>query len=208
MRGNLPSITTIGFRLRSIPACAGEPKFRFIANVPPAVYPRVCGGTRCAFALLVALPGLSPRVRGNQFNVRTHYAKCGSIPACAGEPPRLARKSTASAVYPRVCGGTGVSVSGVSFPVGLSPRVRGNRDGRRFLSNRFRSIPACAGEPELDETLKTRTRVYPRVCGGTSPRGLARYCSPGLSPRVRGNPQTIHPTAPLCGSIPACAGEP
>ena len=50
-------------------------------------------------------------------------------------------------VYPRVCGGT------VGFRFcqpgadGLSPRVRGNLIRRSYLYDKYRSIPACAGEP-------------------------------------------------------------
>ena len=32
------------------------------------VYPRVCGGTIAAFAIGIAVMGLSPRVRGNRRN--------------------------------------------------------------------------------------------------------------------------------------------
>ena len=31
----------------------------------------------------------------------------------------------------------------------------------------MRSIPACAGEPDVAGTEKTVNPVYPRVCGGT-----------------------------------------
>ena len=50
--------------------------------------------------------------------------------------------------------------------------------------------------------------VYPRVCGGTLGLVRIRHGNAGLSPRVRGNPSSSLSTAPLAGSIPACAGEP
>ena len=50
--------------------------------------------------------------------------------------------------------------------------------------------------------------VYPRVCGGTTPRKDDITVASGLSPRVRGNRvDSLGPYAGL-GSIPACAGEP
>ena len=71
---------------RSIPACAGEP----VGPIRPAryhaVYPRVCGGTPRRNTTAVAMPGLSPRVRGNQPPVPPEFLAIGSIPACAGEP--------------------------------------------------------------------------------------------------------------------------
>ena len=71
---------------------------------------------------------------------------------------------------------------------GLSPRVRGNqRSGGSYCRGRG-SIPARAGEPgDIHEWLED-CRVYPRACGGTSVGSLTDKSSPGLSPRVRGNP--------------------
>ena len=91
---------------------------------------------------------------------------------------------------------------------GLSPRVRGNRDGARRRPRERGSIPACAGEPRLGGGLVKELEVYPRVCGGTGPMWRPAASGTGLSPRVRGNlpPRTQWTTT--CGSIPACAGEP
>ena len=50
---------------------------------------------------------------------------------------------------------------------GLSPRVRGNHFPADHRDAQFGSIPACAGEPRAGNSLMSRPRVYPRVCGGT-----------------------------------------
>ena len=50
--------------------------------------------------------------------------------------------------------------------------------------------------------------VYPRVCGGTQQLRPDQMTFMGLSPRVRGNPNSVPSGAPSGGSIPACAGEP
>ena len=71
-------------------------------------------------------------------------------------------------VYPRVCGGTVVGAVPAYIVVGLSPRVRGNRTGAIPLRVDRRSIPACAGEPGCCSRSRSKSRVYPRVCGGTS----------------------------------------
>ena len=49
----------------SIPACAGEPVTASGLALTRWVYPRVCGGTHPAVRVGAAIPGLSPRVRGN-----------------------------------------------------------------------------------------------------------------------------------------------
>ena len=146
----------------SIPACAGEPR--------PKSH---CGGS-------------------------THRR---SIPACAGEPSGLTERNANLRVYPRVCGGTHYGTLWEPKQMGLSPRVRGNLGSRSRRDEtlpvipacacrarsipaageykgvvfhvRQRSIPACAGEPSMNETRSipaSRTiarKVYPRVCGGT-----------------------------------------
>ena len=56
---------------------------------------------------------------------------------------------------------------------GLSPRVRGNPIDIPVLGLRFRSIPACAGEPHPSSQGIQKRWVYPRVCGGTTLRCCA-----------------------------------
>ena len=86
VRGNHELLFTEQWRLRSIPACAGEPQRPLPLVRRPTVYPRVCGGTFdkrrrrededgvyprvCGGTMSYSLPssggsGLSPRVRGN-----------------------------------------------------------------------------------------------------------------------------------------------
>ena len=91
---------------------------------------------------------------------------------------------------------------------GLSPRVRGNQSDALQWPSEPGSIPACAGEPIAFALLKLHIRVYPRVCGGTSPGERSGPSTPGLSPRVRGNPDQRGNLPVVDGSIPACAGEP
>ena len=192
----------------SIPACAGEPIRRLPSLQHETVYPRVCGGTATSAGRRPYSPGLSPRVRGNPTRLHPLRNICGSIPACAGEPRRWTVGQGMMWVYPRVCGGTLFgSLYALSLP-GLSPRVRGNRD-YSFSCHRPRwSIPACAGEPKPWGPRTEQSRVYPRVCGGTSRPASVSGPAEGLSPRVRGNLSTEMSRSPSERSIPACAGEP
>ena len=91
---------------------------------------------------------------------------------------------------------------------GLSPRVRGNRNGACTETARQGSIPACAGEPRRLLTQANVRRVYPRVCGGTASSFSGPAAHHGLSPRVRGNLNPGWGAGVVPGSIPACAGEP
>ena len=168
----------------------------------------MCGGTTCRTTIGLRSVGLSPRVRGNLKHKIAEDASIWSIPACAGEPCHQYDGEQDAAVYPRVCGGT-VSV-GVRHRLhrGLSPRVRGNRDGLGRRPSALGSIPACAGEPTRRLCSGGRPQVYPRVCGGTQPSPVWTGLVSGLSPRVRGNRAPAYRTPARGRSIPACAGEP
>ncbi len=188
VRGN-PTVTLEnGGNQGSIPACAGEPPAGRAECRWPRVYPRVCGGTLADPGSHPGGRGLSPRVRGNPVNWQPI--------------------SYLYEVYPRVCGGTDHFHQEEIIMKGLSPRVRGNQLRRISRMPSPRSIPACAGEPIAEDLPDAQSAVYPRVCGGTSPRSIDFAKPRGLSPRVRGNQR-----APCNGnarqwSIPACAGEP
>ena len=112
----------------------------------------------------------------------------GSIPACAGEPNERIIEQLTRGVYPRVCGGTRTYQGAQSKRKGLSPRVRGNHQGKYDHRLYVTSIPACAGEPPWSSPGISEMRVYPRVCGGTSAPPCPPRTGKGLSPRVRGNP--------------------
>ena len=170
MRGNrVPSPRCRG-STRSIPAYAGEPVCGGTQRETRRVYPRVCGGTPAGAVEAVARMGLSPRMRGN--------------PIRSGRPLRPPR------VYPRVCGGTTARIAAPRCCVGLSPRMRGNPADSRQRSPAAGSIPAYAGEPRTNMMHFCSTAVYPRVCGGTTWRPAHHHPAAGLSPRMRGNPES------------------
>ena len=50
----------------------------------------------------------------------------GSIPACAGEPAPAPIGAGTREVYPRVCGGTLITIGLFTVVGGLSSRVRGD----------------------------------------------------------------------------------
>ena len=192
----------------SIPACAGEPNRGRSPARRCEVYPRVCGGTVSTWRQSSGGGRLSPRVRGNRAGAGREQPDERSIPACAGEPGFDDALPLATRVYPRVCGGTCRECHRRRIEEGLSPRVRGNRQGTRGLSREEGSIPACAGEPEMDGFGGAALGVYPRVCGGTVRRPARVAADGGLSPRVRGNQLVGGESGAGIGSIPACAGEP
>ena len=194
--------------LGSIPAHAGEPRWRVCDGVCHGVYPRACGGTSGWDRSWEPFTGLSPRMRGNHACGLQCPRYMGSIPAHAGEPLTWTPTSSAKGVYPRACGGTRVRFSISSSMVGLSPRMRGNPRPCGPCSSASGSIPAHAGEPVPAPPSCKGREVYPRACGGTRADGWIVLSCSGLSPRMRGNLGEGRGVYVEEGSIPAHAGEP
>ena len=91
-------------------------------------------------------------------------------------------------VYPHVCGAAGV---------GFLAALQGSR-----------SIPTCAGQPNLSMIDWVHLTVYPHVCGAAYLALPMIGRASGLSPRVRGSLSTLIGTLPSGRSIPTCAGQP
>ena len=81
----------------------------------------------------------------------------------------LMRISTPPPVYPRVGGGNAAAISMSVSPPGLSPRGRGKPGSKYSPPKLSRSIPAWAGETEIDRVSSLSLSVYPRVGGGNIP---------------------------------------
>ena len=137
-----------------------------------------------------------------------HTIRMGSIPARAGEPSQIGRKTCSARVYPRSRGGTVLGQILQIRQPGLSPLARGNLPLLPRQYPKPGSIPARAGEPAWKNTVIAENRVYPRSRGGTTGLVCRRLCHWGLSPLARGNPKEAKAMATLSGSIPARAGEP
>gem|GEM_PF-573319 len=192
----------------SIPACAGEPETRRSPILRAGVDPRVCGGASLRPRLIAPGMGRSPRVRGSPRAGRLDGRRCGSIPACAGEPRVASAQRYARRVDPRVCGGAGCNGRPLLRRPGRSPRVRGSLRRRARMRPGVGSIPACAGEPPRRALRGASSGVDPRVCGGADVADGAPVTRTGRSPRVRGSLAGCRRPPPRLGSIPACAGEP
>ena len=181
VRGSRPDVPSDAMAGGSIPACAGQPHQTFDTLLGTKVYPRVCGAADPHVSGTVAGTGLSPRVRGSRLTAVALPVGDGSIPACAGQPPRQVNPRRVHEVYPRVCGAAELERRKLVVE-GLSPRVRGSHAAFRFGYGSPRAQPPS---------------VWYRAIAG-------------LSPRVRGSlplPSTRHPRGQR-GSIPACAGQP
>ena len=149
--------------------------------------------------------GLSPRVRGNHRPCGLQHITTVYPRVCGGTLRRMPALS-GRAVYPRVCGGTHpVQRFRKRASTGLSPRVRGNPDAGMINQATSRgSIPACAGEPNVQDWLKATTSaegLSPRVRGNHLTSLNCSGLTGGLSPRVRGNRRACAVGLPYEGEV-------
>ncbi len=192
----------------SIPACAGAPGSLSEKTPLQGVYPRMRGGTVVFLERGSDLEGLSPHARGHRSGAWSIPHTLGSIPACAGAPPGLGGRRRCPGVYPRMRGGTVSALRRRCAGGGLSPHARGHLDRHAFVGHQVGSIPACAGAPAIPCISSCRSRVYPRMRGGTGEVGSWPHPAVGLSPHARGHLAQRELVVALHGSIPACAGAP
>ena len=172
------------------------------------VYPRLRGGSRIVAGYAVALAGLSPPTRGIHGMPPNSARSCRSIPAYAGDPGWRISALIASAVYPRLRGGSECPIRLAQRAHGLSPPTRGIPLLSLAAAVAIRSIPAYAGDPELRRPSAKLTAVYPRLRGGSTYSLKRRVCQCGLSPPTRGIHYLAARRRARFRSIPAYAGDP
>ena len=125
-RGNHQRVGIYRQREGPIPAHAGEPQMRDVIMPGIGAYPRSRGGTFYSGDAEALEWGLSPLTRGNLVNVAAATVVQGPIPAHAGEPRFGDAVNHDKGAYPRSRGGTSISGTHLTSPLGLSPLTRGN----------------------------------------------------------------------------------
>ena len=175
------------WRLRFIPAGAGNRSAPQPARAMKTVHPRRCGeqaGAGIATAILKRF-----------------------IPAGAGNSGAGGFRGQRGAVHPRRCGEQAGKPRWTPALTGSSPQVRGTGPGAEVGATPRRFIPAGAGNSSTGGAQRSIMPVHPRRCGEQSKAHRQNRSKSGSSPQVRG---TAGPGfAPGSGRrfIPAGAGN-
>ena len=120
----------------------------------------------------------------------------------SGSLPRSCRRD-----HPRVCGEKVLLYSGLLYPLGSPPRVRGKGFGSFQAAGPLRITPACAGKSFGCPQPAFYTGDHPRVCGEKCGQFAVVVGVKGSPPRVRGKVRGHHGRALSPGITPACAGK-
>ena len=153
------------WRLRFIPACAGNTTCRDSTGQWMPVHPRLCGEHIDVVDIKAKNNGSSPPVRGTPFFGESAASQRRFIPACAGNTGSQPGANLNATVHPRLCGEHRACFLFLSRARGSSPPVRGTRQRYRHRPVAYRFIPACAGNT-MPRCPQSRTApVHPRLCG-------------------------------------------
>ena len=206
-RGTLTKRCRRWFRVRFIPACAGNACAAVARPRFSPVHPRVRGERDPNEVRQVQADGSSPRARGTHTSARCRACSWRFIPACAGNALENARPVGVVSVHPRVRGERPPQKRQTLASIGSSPRARGTLMPLLILFTMWRFIPACAGNAPTARPGSPISTVHPRVRGERPDRDCRRRHVVGSSPRARGTRlfELVH--GHVSWFIPACAGN-
>ena len=190
-----------------IPACAGStvPAGRISPSCRD--HPRMCGEHCCTCALMPAIVGSSPHVRGAPITKATVPMMNGIIPACAGSTFRPRGHVSGYRDHPRMCGEHRTSWPNCEAKAGSSPHVRGAPHLMAELRGQSGIIPACAGSTQWRFECFLTHGDHPRMCGEHALNEMKIPREVGSSPHVRGARGSCVVPERVGGIIPACAGS-
>ncbi len=194
-------------RQGSIPAHAGETQRGLTTKVQPWVDPRSRGGDCWRAWLRCWLGGRSPLTRGRRLRWTGEGRLRRSIPAHAGETNGFGGTEPRFTVDPRSRGGDVRVTIGIPQLSGRSPLTRGRRALLRRAGAQRRSIPAHAGETDIEVGPRQPGEVDPRSRGGDRRPAPGHHHARGRSPLTRGRRGVGQHLGNPAGSIPAHAGE-
>ena len=193
--------------LRFIPAGAGNTPASSVYSARSPVYPRWRGEPPLLFFHRPYSCGLSPLARGTRPRNICRSAIPRFIPAGAGNTDCRHQVISPKPVYPRWRGEHTV----ISLPLGdrngLSPLARGTRNSLRIRQQKYRFIPAGAGNTALLCRSRSVPTVYPRWRGEHVTWRRPAIDFSGLSPLARGTLEPVFLSARNFRFIPAGAGN-
>ena len=206
-RGTVQTPNPSTGRTRFIPAsagnsqCAPEPELQF------PVHPRERGEQLSGSHINDTLGGSSPRARGTERLARSMTAWSRFIPASAGNSRLLQAFAVERAVHPRERGEQ-PGRDRIRHPDGgSSPRARGTACLAMISGQRFRFIPASAGNSSELQVPIHPTAVHPRERGEQNSLITRNSDRIGSSPRARGTAPLIQGELQPLRFIPASAGN-
>ena len=151
--------------------------------------------------------GSSPHARGTHPTSNRRSAGRRIIPACAGNTLPVAACQSAHPDHPRMRGEHPIGDGLQAVYTGSSPHARGTHRHIEPAHNRFRIIPACAGNTVAAPRSTGAAADHPRMRGEHRQSAARRGRWAGSSPHARGTLRRFRTVGSPDRIIPACAGN-
>ena len=149
-----------------IPAGAGNMVLAPRPTTAARAHPRRCGEHVLLPVGYWAVRGSSPQVRGTSVVVGSDGVASGLIPAGAGNITSVPLSVVRRAAHPRRCGEHPPGLARILMTRGSSPQVRGTSVSGGGVVERFRLIPAGAGNiPCSSDEVRSARGSSPQVRG-------------------------------------------
>ena len=207
MRGTPHQQLAVRYRVRIIPAHAGNTLMHCRALSVSRDHPRACGEHIDSPTGHIRSVGSSPRMRGTPARDRCQHHRAGIIPAHAGNTGQWMHKLPNGRDHPRACGEHLQSAKLVRQRLGSSPRMRGTPYMVSHPCRLRGIIPAHAGNTRAGGRSIAASRDHPRACGEHGNVELVEIVHLGSSPRMRGTRRNDLNLRVRKGIIPAHAGN-
>ena len=206
-RGTPCNASYAAYRLRFIPACAGNTSSAKALASRRSVHPRMRGEHLPRMDRAASRAGSSPHARGTRADQPEGLRAVRFIPACAGNTSGHRRAGLSGTVHPRMRGEHPLTRCVIDFIIGSSPHARGTLLNGCHASGDQRFIPACAGNTCHPQRSQPDPPVHPRMRGEHMDEDYASDQMAGSSPHARGTRVGFVRPAVDDGFIPACAGN-
>ena len=190
-----------------IPARAGNTLTPPSCSSPKRAHPRSRGEHDSYGDKVIKGAGSSPLARGTRHRRHQSPESNGLIPARAGNTLSVACRSYLSRAHPRSRGEHAATLFSVGSRSGSSPLARGTPGVDAACLVIVGLIPARAGNTNFLEIPAASPWAHPRSRGEHIHDDRRRINSLGSSPLARGTLVTHLCDNPLCGLIPARAGN-
>ena len=145
MWGQDKTITQFSQRHGIIPTRVGTSYFSYFAALDVGDHPHACGDKFGAIAIVVDSLGSSPRVWGQDVGFLYRFVFFRIIPTRVGTSLAYIAPNSDVWHHPHACGDKFACLYLFTVPIGSSPRVWGQADGRTHWKGLVRIIPTRVG---------------------------------------------------------------
>ena len=170
-------------------------------------HPRLCGEKCAEPSIVVTIQGSPPPMRGKVVRAIPDILRKRITPAYAGKSANVTLAGSSGWDHPRLCGEKYEPGIEKSLNLGSPPPMRGKDEENAVIGSCNGITPAYAGKSQESESLISRTRDHPRLCGEKKEDTKMTVTKIGSPPPMRGKGSVVRVLSLTVRITPAYAGK-